>query len=162
MRRSKAGQRPDLNQESGATRPFLLQRRSTSIAVVAAAALLLTGCTSSADPAPRVTSTEPADSAPASSSAQAQPFTVTESAYTTTPSTGEGRFVNWAALLRNPNTTYYGAFPVITVTARDAGGQVIATQQQCQGPGLMETSNQRLREDDGLHGCTQEVPRGAA
>lgn len=94
MRRSKAGQLPDLTQVRRATRSFLLQHKSTAITVVTAAALLLTGCTSSANPAPSATSTEPADSAPASSSAQAQPFTVTESAYTTTPSTGEERFVN--------------------------------------------------------------------
>ncbi|WP_432485818.1 hypothetical protein [Kineococcus esterisolvens] len=93
------------------------------------AALLLTGCTSSTtEPTPSTTSAEAGGST--TTSAQAQPFTVVESAYTSTPGTGEEKYLHWAALLRNPNTTHYGAFPVITVTARDAGGQVLATHQQ--------------------------------
>ncbi|WP_432574266.1 hypothetical protein [Kineococcus sp. SYSU DK005] len=98
------------------------------------AALLLAGCTSSTtEPAPSTTSAEAGGSTTSTSSAtsgQAQPFTVVESAHTSTPGAGEGTFVHWAALLRNPNTTHYGAFPVITVTARDTGGQVLASQQQ--------------------------------
>lgn len=50
----------------------------------------------------------------------------------------------------------------LNLWSAQAAAREAAKPATCQGPGLMETTNQRLREEDGLHGCPQEVPRRAA
>lgn len=61
---------------------------------------------------------------------EAAPFTVDEAGYALSSGLDSESYAHWAAVLTNPNDTFYGAFPTVTVTARDAAGTVMATEQQ--------------------------------
>ncbi len=59
-----------------------------------------------------------------------QPFVVVESATNISSSFDGGYFVQWIATLKNPNDDLYGVFPTVAVTARDATGAVVGTDDQ--------------------------------
>lgn len=70
-------------------------------------------------------------SATLESPAQGKPFEIVESATNVSSSPVGGQFyVQWVALLRNPNTDLFGAFPTVSVTARDVQGAVVGTDDQ--------------------------------
>lgn len=63
--------------------------------------------------------------------AQAKPFEVIESATNVSSSAFDGKFyVQWVAVLKNPNVGLFGTFPTVVVTARDAQGVVLGTDDQ--------------------------------
>lgn len=59
-------------------------------------------------------------------------FIIRETAYHASPSSIQSStvFVIWTAIIENPNPDFYGEFPTITVTARDANGLVVGTTDQ--------------------------------
>jgi hypothetical protein len=74
------------------------------------------------------TTTIPLTTGPAA--AAAQQFTVKESAWTVSSSSGGTVYIRWVAVLHNPNSNLFGTFPTITATARSASGQVLGTSNQ--------------------------------
>jgi hypothetical protein len=70
--------------------------------------------------------------AAAGRSNEAKQFIIRETAYYASPSSIQSStvFVLWTAVIENPNTDFYGEFPTITITARDANGLVIGTEDQ--------------------------------
>jgi hypothetical protein len=114
-----------------ATRP----RRRALTAAAVTAGLLLAACggsdrTDNASGASASGSTTQPTGAASEEAGDAAPFTVAESAYTLVPNGSGGYFVEWAAVLANPNAAHYGAFPTVTITARDAAGAVLGTDTQ--------------------------------
>lgn len=61
-----------------------------------------------------------------------QPFTVSSYAYKAIPQgTDAGAYyVEWAAVIHNPNAASYGTFPTLTITAYDRAGGVLGTDDQ--------------------------------
>lgn len=78
--------------------------------------------------------TSPSSKAPSATvepAAQGKPFEIVESATNVSPSVLGGQFyVQWIAVMRNPNPDLFGAFPTVAVTARDAQGAVVGTDDQ--------------------------------
>ncbi len=98
-------------------------------AVVVTALVAISGC--GGDKGQPASKSSPKLTSPSSTSVEAekkpQPFTVEESAYTLISNTTDAGtyYVEWAAVLRNPNVAHYGAFPTVTVTALDKAGSVL-------------------------------------
>lgn len=59
----------------------------------------------------------------------AVPFEITETAYQVDASFGDV-YVQWTAVIENPNTDVYGTFPTVSITGRDKSGSVIGTEDQ--------------------------------
>src|SRR5438128_1815334 len=59
----------------------------------------------------------------------AKSFVVTETAFSVqrTPISSTGLWMWWTAVIQNPNSDYYCASPEVTVTARNASGEVVGT-----------------------------------
>lgn len=63
---------------------------------------------------------------------QPQQFIIAESAYILdqSPYEPDKVYVQWVAVIRNPNAEFFGVFPAISITARDAQGNVLGTEDQ--------------------------------
>lgn len=113
------------------------------IGVVIIVGVLCAACGGSPSPAPPSVQSHPpaspaAPSAAASSSSptpapdpsKPKRFVVEASAFTISSGIGPNDyFVEWTAILHNPNLAYFGAFPEVNVTAY-AGSKVVGSEQQ--------------------------------
>jgi serine/threonine protein kinase len=72
-------------------------------------------------------STETSDTGDASSP---RPFTIREQAWSVSSSSGATNYVHWAAVVDNPNKSFFGSFPTLRITARDANGGVVGADEQ--------------------------------
>jgi hypothetical protein len=109
--------------------------RITRLLVVAAFAFLLAACgggsAATGDAPAKSGSAKPKPAGAATADAKpAVDFTVDEFGYTLESNGSGGYYVEWAALLTNPNTAQYGAFPTVTITARDSHDGILGTDTQ--------------------------------
>jgi len=108
------------------------------------ALLLVAGCGQSSDAPkkaddPGSSSKSQSEDKTSGGASKAKPFEVVETAYTTSGDPTQTVYVHWVAVVKNPNPDVYGIFPVLRVTARDAAGKVLATDDQTLGelpPGM--------------------------